>query len=68
VRNSQEGKLTSLEYRKACTKLGLSIYASSKVLGISLSSAQRYATDKWPVPATVAKLIRALVALGRTDP
>lgn len=59
--------MNAKEYKQACRKLGISIYASAKVLGISLSSAQRYAGGQWPVPETVAKLLRALVKLGLTE-
>lgn len=33
----------------------------------SKDSTQRYAVGKWDVPDTIAKLLRALVELGRTD-
>lgn len=59
--------MTAAQYKAACKKLDISIYASAKVLGISLSSAQRYAGGQWPVPETVAKLLRALVKLGLTE-
>lgn len=55
------------QYKAACKTLDISIYASARVLGISLSSAQRYAGGQWPVPETVAKLLRALVKLGLTE-
>lgn len=65
--NKPSGAMTARQYHAACKKLGISIYASAKVLGVSLSTAQRYGGGKWAIPETVAKLLRALVALGRTD-
>jgi hypothetical protein len=59
--------MTSKEYRKTCDKLGISIYASARVLGISLRQAQRYAAEEAAIPETVAKLLRAMVRLGTTD-
>jgi hypothetical protein len=59
--------MSAKQYRDACTKLGISIYASAKVLGISLSSAQRYAKGSHEIPDTVARLLRALVRLGTTE-
>lgn len=59
--------VTALQYRAACNKLGITVNGSAKVLGISRASAHRYAAGQWDVPETVAKLLRALVALGTTD-
>jgi hypothetical protein len=60
--------MTARQYVAACEKLGVSPgYGAARVLGISKDMAQRYTKDQWPVPATVAKLLRALVALGRTE-
>lgn len=55
------------EYKHLIGVLGLSVYASADVLGVSLRTAQRYAAGEKPIPPPVAKLLRALVALGRTD-
>lgn len=59
--------MTSAQYRKACKALGISVYASAKVLGISNSTAQRYAYDRAVIPETIAKLLRAMVRLGTTE-
>jgi hypothetical protein len=53
--------MTAKEYIQHCERLGMTVYASAAALGISQSSAQRYGAGKWPVPETVAKLLRALV-------
>jgi hypothetical protein len=59
--------MTRNQYIRACEELGLSPgYSAAKALGISVTSAQRYRDGTWPVPETVAKLLRALVALGTT--
>jgi hypothetical protein len=44
----------------------LSVYASARALGINLRTAQRYAGES-VIPPYIAKLLRALVALGRVD-
>ena len=60
--------VTAAQYRKACEKLGLTtVREMAEELGISPAMAQRYAAGKWPPSKTVAKLLRALVELGRTD-
>jgi hypothetical protein len=59
--------MTPTQYRQACKKLDLSIYASAKVLCINLRTAQRYAAGESPIPEQTAKLLRALMELGRTD-
>lgn len=56
------------EYREGCALLGISVYRSATVLGISLRTAQRYASGEADVPLTVAKLLRALCHIGRTEP
>jgi hypothetical protein len=59
--------MTGAQYRKMCDKLGISIYASAKVLGVNLRTAQRYAAEETAIPEPVAKLLRAMVKLGTTD-
>lgn len=59
--------MTALEYRAARNKLGISVLDSAKVLGISRATAYRYEAGQWDVPETVARLLRALVALGTTE-
>jgi hypothetical protein len=64
--NAQQ-PMTGEQYRKAVEQLGLSVYASARALGINLRTAQRYAAGDSVIPPYIAKLLRALVALGRTD-
>ena len=60
--------MTEKQYITACKKLGLSPgYSAAKALGISVTTAQRYRDGTWPVPETIAKLLRAMVKLGTTD-
>jgi hypothetical protein len=64
---AESGPMSALQYRAACNELGITANGSAKVLGISRASAHRYAAGQWDVPETVAKLLRALVALGTTE-
>ena len=59
--------MTARQFDAALKQLGLSVYASAKVLCISLRQAQRYSSGEAPVPPSIAKLLRALIALGRVD-
>jgi hypothetical protein len=59
--------MTPRQFDAALEKLGLSVYASAKVLCVSLRQAQRYSSGEAPVPPSIAKLLRALIALGRVD-
>jgi hypothetical protein len=59
--------MTARQFDAALAKLGISVYASAKVLCVSLRQAQRYSSGEAPVPPSIAKLIRALIALGRLD-
>ena len=59
--------MTKKQFNDAVARLGLSVYASAPVLGISLRQAQRYSSGESEVPATIAKLLRAMILLGRTD-
>lgn len=53
--------MTAAQYRAACKSLGISpAYGAAKALGISVTSAQRYAKGTWPVPETVAKLLACM--------
>jgi hypothetical protein len=62
-----EAKMTREQYHEACRSLNLSpTYGAARALGISQSSASRYANGR-PIPETVARLLRALMLLGRTD-
>jgi hypothetical protein len=37
------------------------VYASARVLGVSLRQAQRFAADETPVPRPVAKLLTSMI-------
>jgi hypothetical protein len=64
--NAQQ-PMTGEQYRKAVGQLGLSVYASARAIVINLRTAQRYAAGESVIPPYIAKLVRALVALGRID-
>jgi len=59
--------MTARQFDAAPKKLGISVYASAKVLCISLRQAQRYSSGEASVPPSIAKLLRALIALARVD-
>jgi hypothetical protein len=59
--------MTAVQYKAALKKLGLSPHLAAPHLGISSSMSFRYAAGSHAIPATVAKLIRALVKLGTTE-
>lgn len=59
--------MTPAQYKAACKQLGVTVYGSAKALAISLPQAQRYAAGKAEIPEKVAKLLRAMIALGTTD-
>jgi len=59
--------MTARQFNAALKQLGISVYASARVLCISLRQAQRYSAGEAPVPPSIAKLLRALIALGRVD-
>ena len=56
-----DDKMSASTFSKALDKLGLSVYASGKVIGLSLRQAQRVAAGHAPVPRPVAKLINLLL-------
>jgi len=58
----EEGpEMSAATFVKALDKLGLSVYASRKVIGLSLRQSQRVAAGESPVPRPVAKLINLLL-------
>jgi hypothetical protein len=59
--------MTAKQFHAALKKLNLSVYASGPALCISRRQAQRYASGDTAVPPAIAKLLRALIALGRVD-
>jgi hypothetical protein len=60
--------MSAKKYVAALADLGLTPHTAAPVLGISSRMSYRYAAGTHVIPLTVAKLIRALVALGRVDP
>jgi hypothetical protein len=59
--------MTPAQYTAQLHKLGLTPYAAGPVLGISRRQSIRYAQGDADIPDIVAKLVRALVALDRTE-
>ncbi len=53
--------MTAKEYNEALRKLGLSVYASPKVLGISLRQSQRYSSGEQAVAQPIANHLRLLM-------
>lgn len=49
--------MTAETYKATLKMLGLSVYASGGVLGISLRQSQRYAAGEASVPLTIARLL-----------
>jgi hypothetical protein len=60
--------MSAKKYVAALADLGLTPHTAAPVLGISSRMSYRYAAGTHVIPLTVAKLTRALVALGRIDP
>ena len=56
-----DGGMKAREFTAALDRLGLSVYASGKVIGLSLRQSQRVAAGESPVPRPVAKLITLLL-------
>jgi hypothetical protein len=53
--------MTANEFNEALRKLGLSVYASPNVLGISLRQAQRYSSGEEAVAQRTANHLRVLL-------
>lgn len=53
--------MSTTAYNEAIGKLDLSQIAAGKVLGLSPRQSQRVASGDSPVPAPVAKLLRAIL-------
>lgn len=58
---AEPGGMSAATFSKALDKLGLSVYASGKVIGLSLRQSQRVAAGESPVPRPVAKLINLIL-------
>lgn len=56
--------MTANQYRAAIEKLGLSQARAADFLGISPRTSQSYALGEYPVPESIAKLLRLMVRLG----
>jgi hypothetical protein len=56
--------VTALQYRAAIEKLGLSQQRAGLFLGVSPRTSQGYALGEYPVPESIAKLLRLMVQLG----
>jgi hypothetical protein len=59
--------MTPAQYTAALRMLGLTTAAAAPVLGILRRQSFRYAAGDAPIPEVVAKLVRALLELGRTE-
>lgn len=64
-----EATMTAAEYNEACAKLGLAPQGKDiqRLLGICEQTAHRYASGKREIDGTVARLLEALVRLGRLE-
>ena len=60
--------MTADEYCNHLISLGLSLRAAGAALGVSERMGYHYAEGTYPVPATVAKLLRIYAWLGTTEP
>lgn len=58
------GNMTANQYRKALDALGLTQQSAADFLGVSLRTSQGYALAEYPVPETIAKLLRLMVRLN----
>lgn len=56
--------MTPKQYVANLKKLGLSVYASGPILGISMRQSQRYASGETEIPATIAKLLEIYTQHG----
>lgn len=59
--------MSPAQYVAGLKKLGLTPSTCGKHLGISNATSFRYSSGSHPIPAVVAKLIRALVKLGSLE-
>jgi hypothetical protein len=54
-------RMTASEFKEALPRLGLSVYASANVLGISIRQAQRYSSGEEAVAWRTANHLRVLL-------
>lgn len=59
--NKFDKTMSTREFNNALADLGISVYASAKVLGLSLRQAQRYASGEEPVAWRTANHVRLLL-------
>jgi hypothetical protein len=59
--------MTPTQYVAQLKRLGLTPYGAAPVLVISRRQSIRYAQGESDIPEIVAKLIRAMIALGTTE-
>jgi hypothetical protein len=59
--------MSAKQFNSALRKLELTPYASARVLGIGLRSAQRYAAGEQPIPLVVSRLIEMVIKHGIPD-
>lgn len=57
------GNMTANQYRKAIEALGLSQHRAAEFLGVSPRTSQGYALGEYPVPQSIAKLLRLMLKL-----
>lgn len=56
--------INSEQFLAVLHELNLSVYASAKLLGISLRQAQRYGAGEAEIPLTVARLLEMFLRHG----
>jgi hypothetical protein len=56
--------MTANQFNAAVAKLGLSVYAARKVLGVSMNQAYRYSAGRAVVPVEVERLLDMFVRFG----
>jgi len=59
--------MTAREYLEGIQHFDLTPYSAAPVLCISVRQSHRYASGESRIPEKTAKLLRALIALGRVD-
>jgi DNA-binding transcriptional regulator YiaG len=64
---TKQPAMTAEEFNAALRKLKLSVYASRRVLGVSLSTAQKYSGGLSPIPMPIARLLKLLQRHGIPD-
>jgi hypothetical protein len=58
--------MTGAEFKRAISKVGLSIRGAADFLGLSESTAFRIAAGKYEAPLAAAKLLRTMIKHGLT--